>query len=258
MKFRGQPVLHPGLSALFEVGLMFLPAVPAYLWVWPVLEGSSFWIFQCLAYLYVLAGTLFIGLRRWNLRALGMNGHGVALSMLSGLVIVAARTLIILSVEWPQPHKAVDLSRILGEFLFYFGLVGLVEELLHRGLVFHALETWKDVRWAVWGSSIGFVLWHLFGRGPLVGLASLLYRLIFALIRWRAGGILGLILVHGLMDFAAVRMLPSTDVVGLGRPEVLHPLVLALGCALLAAVPLYLWLVHPRLVGKSICLARVL
>jgi hypothetical protein len=96
----------------------------------------------------------------------------------------------------------------------------------------------------------------------------LLYGLIFALLRWRAGanrrpttaggsaafagdrlaplqsetgGILGLVIVHGLIDFLAAQMLPSIDVVGLGRPEVPQPWMLAAGLALIVGVPLGLW-----------------
>jgi membrane protease YdiL (CAAX protease family) len=238
--------LHPSLAALIEVGVMFLPAIPAYLWLWPNVEGASFYLAQSLAYLYVLAGTLYIGLRRWDLNQLGINRQGLRLSLICGLLIVAGRTLVILTVDWDLSPPPFNLIRMMGEVLFYFALVGLVEELLYRGLVYRALDEWLGARWAIWGSSLGFMLWHIFGHGPLVGAASLLYGLVFALIRWRAGGIVGLILVHGLMDSAAVQMLPSTDVLGLGRPEIPHPFLMLLGLALILGVPLYLWLLHPR------------
>jgi hypothetical protein len=34
-----KPRMHPNLAALLEVGVMFLPAIPAYLWIWPNLEA---------------------------------------------------------------------------------------------------------------------------------------------------------------------------------------------------------------------------
>ena len=58
---------------------------------------------------------------------------------------------------------------------------------------------------------------------------------------WRAGGILGLVLVHGAIDFLATLMLSSLDVISLGRPEVPYPLLLALGLALILFTPLVLW-----------------
>ncbi|HSQ18279.1 MAG TPA: hypothetical protein VLM83_11305, partial [Anaerolineales bacterium] len=58
--------LNPSLQSLLEIGLMFLPAIPAYLWVWPNLEGAGLDVFQTVVYLYVIAGTVWIGRRRWS------------------------------------------------------------------------------------------------------------------------------------------------------------------------------------------------
>ncbi|MBN2550385.1 MAG: hypothetical protein JXB15_14575 [Anaerolineales bacterium] len=134
--------LHPGLRTLLEVGVMFLPAIPAYLWVWPNMEGSSAEIFQNLAYIYVLAGTLWIGLRRYQLHQLGVNKKGLGISLAMGLLIILGRTLVILAVDWRLSPPQFDLPRLLGEALFYFGLVGVTEELLFRGLIYRALEDW--------------------------------------------------------------------------------------------------------------------
>jgi hypothetical protein len=38
--------LPPGAAALLETGLLFLPAIPAYLWMWPNFSGTSEWIAQ--------------------------------------------------------------------------------------------------------------------------------------------------------------------------------------------------------------------
>ena len=93
--------LSPSQSAVLEIGLLFLPAIPAYLWAWPNLKGSRLDIFQVLTYLYVLAGTLFIGLRRWNWSQLGLNRKGLGLTLACGAAILGGRLLIILSVDWP-------------------------------------------------------------------------------------------------------------------------------------------------------------
>ena len=75
------------------------------------------------------------------------------------------------------------------------------------------------MRWAIWGTSLGFMLWHVPGQGLLVGLAGFIIGLVFALVRWRAGGIAGLILVHGLADITSAELLPSIDINQLGpRP----------------------------------------
>jgi hypothetical protein len=93
--------LSPSQSALLEIGLLFLPAIPAYLWVWPNLKGAQMDAFQVVVYLYVLAGTLIIGLRRWNWGQLGMNTRGIRLTLACGLAILAARLMIILSIPLP-------------------------------------------------------------------------------------------------------------------------------------------------------------
>jgi membrane protease YdiL (CAAX protease family) len=241
--------LPPGPSALVEVGLLFLPAIPAYLWLWPNLQGDNAWIAQALVYVYFLAGAIFIGRRRWSWGELGFNPGGLWLSLGSTLALLLGRLFIILSVRWKLAPPPLDPARLALDVLYYFGLVALVEELLFRGLIYRALESWGGVRWALWGSSAGFMLWHIFGQGPLIGLTTLVIGLVFALLRWRAGSILGLIVLHGLWDLQSVLQVPgdSSQVLAQGRPELTQPALAEVGTALLVLVPLYLWLVHPRL-----------
>jgi membrane protease YdiL (CAAX protease family) len=236
-----------GLAALLEVGVMFLPAIPAYLWLWPNVEGTSAWIANSLADLYAIAGSLFIGLRRWSLDELGVNRKGLWLGLVCGLAIVTGRALIILSVDWNLPAPQLSPQRLVGEFFYDFALVGMGQELLYRGLIYRAFEDWRGTRWAIWGSSICFGFWHL-GGGPLIILATALYGLIFALLRWRTGSILGAILVHGLIDFTAALLLPlqNADFASLGRPNIAQPSWMIFGLILIIAAPLYLWLFHPR------------
>lgn len=75
----------------------------------------------------------------------------------------------------------------------------------------------------------------------------LFYGLLFALLRWRSRGIIGLILVHGAMDFSALLLLPDLDVLALGRPAIRSEFALAAGLLMIAAIPFYLWFVHPTL-----------
>lgn len=244
-----KPGPHPGLAALIEVGVMFLPAIPAYLWIWPRVEGVGFWVFQSLAYVYVLAGTLYIGLGRWSWRQLGVNRAGMGLSLACAASILAGRLLIIRSVNLglgPPGYSAVEL---IGGILFYLGLVAVVEELLYRGLIYRALDDWLGVRWAIWGSSFGFLLWHIVGQGPIIGLTAFFFGLLFALLRLRAGGLLGVILLHGLFDVQTFLLVsPSNQEVlerlDAGRPEIFDPNLLLLGVGLILLVPIYLWLVH--------------
>ena len=78
--------IPPSQTALAEVALLFLPALPAYLWLWPNVEGKA-WLMpvQVVVYVYFLAGCLLIGLRRWNLDQLGLNRKGLELSLLGGV-----------------------------------------------------------------------------------------------------------------------------------------------------------------------------
>jgi Type II CAAX prenyl endopeptidase Rce1-like len=115
-------------------------------------------------------------------------------------------------------------------------------------LVYRIFEDWLGLKWAIWGSSLGFMLWHIFSHGPIIGLATLFFGLFFALARWRAGGILGLVVVHGLMDITSAAMLPDNDVLGLGRPQIPYPGLLVVGYLLILLVPLYLWKIHPRVI----------
>ncbi len=238
-------------SALFELGLLFLPAIPAYIWIWPNVSGLAQELFQVFVYLYVIAGTIFIGRRRWSWDQLGINRQGIGLALVCGGVILAARLGIILSIDWNVHPAQLTPLRLVGDVLGYFLLVGLGEELLFRGLIYRLLEDWKGVRWAIWGSSVGFIFWHIFGQGPLIGLAALLIGLLFALLRWRGGGIVGLIVVHALWDLETILLVADSNADILSTSSITFKSLVGiyLGTALLFGVPLYLWLLHPRLVG---------
>ena len=237
-------------SALIEVVVLFLPGIPALIWFWPEVSERIAEFGQILVYLYFIVGAFWIGLRRWKFTELGINHEGILFSLGCGALILIGRSLVIRSVDWGAPPPVVTFHRLLWGIVYYFGLVGLCEELLFRGLVYRALDNWLGVRWAIWGSSVGFAVWHI-GQGPLVAVAMLFYGLVFALIRWRSAGIVGLVIVHGLIDFSAMLMLPGLDVTGLGRPNVPKPGLLVLGLALLVAAPLITWMVRPGASSKD-------
>jgi membrane protease YdiL (CAAX protease family) len=231
---------------------MFLPAIPAYIWLWPNVHGTALWVAQLLVYGYVLAGTLFIGLRRWNWGELGLNRSGFWLSLTCGMVLLAGRWMVVRSVAWGGRPTQYSLLALAGQTLYYIAVVGLVEELLFRGLVYRAFEEWLNVRWAIWGSSIGFMLWHVFGQGLLIGAATFLIGLIFALFRWRAGGIVGLIALHGLWDLQGVLLVADSNdqVLSWGRPEIQYPALMWVGLALMVGVPIYLWKIYPKVAAR--------
>ncbi|GAB4152278.1 MAG: hypothetical protein Fur0021_16850 [Candidatus Promineifilaceae bacterium] len=241
-------LLHPSLAALRELGILFLPGIPAFFWLWPNVAQTPWRTpVQILAYVYMLAGSLWIGLRRWNLAQLGFNRQGLGLSLVCGLVLFIGRTLVILAVQWPRQPVPLTWLQVGGDILYYFGLVAVVEEFIFRGLVYRALNEWRGARWAIWGSTAGFILFHIGWRSPLQLLAALIIGLVFAGIRWRAGSIPGLIFTHGLIDVGARWMLPELHLEEVGRPEVISPGFLLLGYLLILGVPLCLWLLYPRL-----------
>ena len=244
--------LHPSLLALLEVGMMFLPAIPAYLWVWPNISGTALDIWQTVVYLYVIAGTIFLGRRRYGWSELGLNRRGIGLAAGCGAVLLAARLGIILGIDWQVDPAPLTWWGLLGELLFYLALVGFGEELLFRGLIYRLLEDWRGVRWAIWGSSAGFLLWHVFGQGLLVGFATLLIGLLFALIRWRGGGIVGLIFLHALWDLETVLLVADSNAAILSGGEMAFtsPLLVWVGTLVLFLVPVYVWLIYPRLKAR--------
>jgi membrane protease YdiL (CAAX protease family) len=158
-------------------------------------------------------------------------------------------------VEWPDEPEPLALSRAAGDVLFYVGVVAVVEEYIFRGLMYHALDSWRGARWAIWGSTGGFILFHIGWLSPLQWLAALIIGLIFALIRWRAGGIIGLIVTHGLIDLGAVWMMPELRLEALGRPVISQPGALLLGYALIIGVPVALWKLYPRLASSRVGLS---
>ena len=241
--------VHPGVSALIEVSVLFLPAIPAYIWLWPAVTGTDLlYPVQSLVYLYVLGGTLFIGLRRWNWGQLGLNRNGIALSLACGAILCLERPLAYLALGFPLALRPFSLMRLLGEIFFYFALVGFVEELLFRGLIYRALDGWHGTGLAIIGSSVGFALWHVGWAGPLA-IAHFILGIIFCLIRWRAGGILGLIIVHGLYDLIAVETPFPVTIETIGQLQQLtiaNKVPLFIGDLLLLGLVVYLWKLYPR------------
>jgi len=238
---------HRAIFALLEVLLLFLPGLPAYLWLWPNVEGTPWHQpVQIIVYLYFLVGCLLIGHRRWNLKQLGLNWDGLGISLLSGFAVLLGRYLIYIATSLPVTLRPFSLSRFAGEFLFYFGMVGFIEELLFRGLIYRAFEEWGGIKLAIWGSTLAFGLYHLGGQGLLGFLGTAILGLIFAVIRWRAGGIVGLILIHGMIDIPAIEIQTPLDPQQLHQVQIEQPLLVVLGYLLLLGPVLYLWKLHPK------------
>jgi membrane protease YdiL (CAAX protease family) len=232
---------------MIEVGILFLPSIPAYVWLWPNLDSPGLnTLVQSLAYLYVLAGCVVIGRRRWSWGQLGLNRRGIGLSLICGAVLIGEGALARRAIGLPLTFRPISMPGFLGDIVFYFLLVGLVEELLFRGLVYRALVDWLNPGLAILGSAVGFGLWHLGWAGPLA-LFHVAIGLFFGLVRWRAGGIVGLIFAHGLLDLVMLQWDPPLAAEQIGQLGRMDPTLIFIGDTALIALVLYLWKIHPRL-----------
>ena len=238
-------------TALLEVGILFIPAIPAYIWIWPNISGAKQEIFQIISYIYVIAGTFFISLRRWRLDELGFNLKGFWVSLGASVAILAGRLIIILSVNFGLEKPDFSPLETVGWIIYYFLLVGLGEEFLFRGLLYHALEGWRGTRWAIFGSSFGFLLWHIFGQGPVIGITTFFIGLAFAVIRWRSGSITWLIILHALYDIETAFSISGSNqqILQAVRPDLPHPALTLVGFALMVVTPFFLWLAYPSILA---------
>lgn len=234
-----------GLAALKELGLLFLPAIPVYLWVWPNVQGMLAEALQLGAYAYMLAVALFTGLRRWSLEDLGLNWRGIGMSLACGAVFIVfmiAGRLALGLAPAPRPFEPL---RLAGRVLYYFGVVAVAEEVLYRGVLYRALLVWRGAGWAVIGSAVIFGLQHAWA-GPLIaGLIGI--GLLWGAIRLRAGGITGLIVVHGLYDLVAMEGWPGLTVSSDQPIQVIHPEYAIVADLLLLGLAIYLWKLDPLL-----------
>jgi len=242
--------MHPGISALLEIAILFLPSIPAYIWMWPnVVNTDLFYPVQSLVYVYVLAGGLFIGLRRWSWHELGFNNRGIFLGMVCGSVLVAELILLHIGLGWPLQFRSFSLLRFAWEIIFYFAFVGLVEEFMFRGLVYRALDDIRGPALAIIGSSIGFALWHAGRMGPLL-IGPFAIGIIFSLIRWRGGGIIGLIIIHGFYDLFATQLdmpIAFESFTQILQLPIANPIAFVAGDILMIALVVYLLKGHPRI-----------
>jgi membrane protease YdiL (CAAX protease family) len=230
-------------SALIEIGLMFLPGIPAYFWLWTHVT-DTIWEkpANAFVYMYFIAGTLFIGLRRWSWNEIGINRNGIGFSLACGGVLIVARMLALAGTNIPLAWQLDTFDRLLGESFFYLALVGVGEELIFRGVAYRALEEWRGTRWAIWLTTLGFGIWHIGGRG-IAGIAvGIIYGIFFAAIRWRAGGIIGLIIAHALIDLSTVAIVPNIEMnYLLTHVQVVHSWLALLSEITFLGLLIFLW-----------------
>jgi membrane protease YdiL (CAAX protease family) len=134
----------------------------------------------------------------WTPADLGWTWRGWRQALIFGTGVLIAHVLSWaswgrLGIIWDWPGDLIILGVMLS--------VGLYEELAYRGLLYCILDGLGGSRLAVWGTAISFALMHLDNRPRLDELlVILLTGLVFAQIRRSTGSIVGLILVHTLID----------------------------------------------------------
>ncbi len=243
--------MHSPKGALVEFALLFLPGIPAYVWLWPNVAGDDRTWIQVLVYLYFLAGSVIIGFRRWTPGQLGLNWRGLGVSLGCGtaliLMMIAGRSAIGLVWE-PLP---ITLDRVVFDIVFYIGLVGGVEEFLFRGLLYRILLELRGDRLAIWGSALAFGIYHIGGQGLLGGMGTGLIGVIDGAVRWRAGGIAGLVVTHGIYDIIAVEGWPNLAIKDAFDIQVVRPELALIADGLLFGTLIYLWKLHPLILQRG-------
>ena len=114
--------LAPEKSAAIKLGLLFLPSIPALIWLWPNVTGTVFYYpIQDLVYIYFLCGALIIGLRRWSWEQLGVSKRGLVISLVCGSVLLIERFLAPMALECPIKIQPLMPLQIINEVLFCDG-----------------------------------------------------------------------------------------------------------------------------------------
>jgi membrane protease YdiL (CAAX protease family) len=160
----GFPYVVPWLVAGL-LGFAVTPAAVRVPWRWRSMPG---WKTGAVVWTLVLGGTVFPALT-------AMVQNGIRVHQL-GLGLAAA------AIGWP-----------------------VVEEWLFRGMLWRELcpgdgsDRWISVSVAVIVTSVSFGLWHL-PRSPSSVWGAAIYGALMALLRWRTGGILACVVVHGVAN----------------------------------------------------------
>jgi membrane protease YdiL (CAAX protease family) len=240
------PSLPRSQTTLAWLALLFFPALPAYLWIWPRLSGQAELVFQVFVYLYLLAGGLAIGLRWWSRPELGWTRCNFWPGMFAGGLYILSVTLGLIALNLAAINGTHSLPALAWELFFYIALVGLTEEWIFRGLLYAALDEWRGAAAAILGSTLAFGLYHLGSQGWMGVFSTMIFGLFAALVRWRTGSILSLIVVHGLYDVIVTNLLPGGLAPNLGQIQVEQRLLILLADALFFAAFFYIWRYRPR------------
>lgn len=223
------------------LALLFAPALPAYLWVWPRLDGCQEDTFQMLTYLYLLGGGLLIA-RLWGLpSAIGFTRRNFWPGLLAGLLYTGGVVLGLLATNLAGFTPPASFPVLAWQVFFYFALVAFTEEWIFRGLLYSALDERRGAKLAILGSALAFGLYHLPSQGARGFLATMVFGLFAALVRHRTASFLALILIHGLYDIVIINLVPSGLPPNLADLQIDQPLLILLADALFLGSFVYIW-----------------
>jgi membrane protease YdiL (CAAX protease family) len=180
-------VVGPHLAVFAYLAVAFLGGALLAPWAWWAVHGEAAWlpflqihtdfwryVHRCVVGLLLL-GLLPLaratGVNSWS--AMGMTGRpgrgrrlavGLAVG-LGSFALLGVLATALLPVQWVDP-ATVDWPRHLAEAAVAMVLVSLIEELLHRGVLFNSLRASLDWRLAALGSSALFSLSHFLDARP--------------------------------------------------------------------------------------------
>jgi len=174
------------------ITLEILPRSPFILFIHPLLIVSSF---------------AAIFLNGWSSQDVGLRLDGLTRNLVYSGALFAVYAGSQLVPFIPIQTATFDVTAILW-LLRYIFLVGFGEELYYRGLTVKALSTLKNQYFAIIVAAGIFGLGHFAdGIGGIVGAFISAFPYLF--IRRITDNIVGLSMVHGLLDFLPVLLVPS-------------------------------------------------
>ena len=184
------------------IQVVFIPilciAPIAGILIWVVGLNASEQLTRGILYGCLFLACVAVGYRKFSLAGIGITTKNIGRGFgYAGIVLVAGFAFMLLL---QPPEGLVDISLAVWSPILFYLAVALAEEVWFRGLIFRALYDWKGALPAVFGSAILFGLMHV----PMQGWEGLRFSLSmglpYAIIRLKTDNILGLVVIHWLIN----------------------------------------------------------
>ena len=150
-------------------------------------------------YVCLFISCVFIALWKYKLSGIGLT-HSNLRRNLSYAMIILVFSYIFSFIAQPV-RGFVSINSDFWWTVLFFLIVAIAEECWFRGLIFTALNEWKGAWVAVIGSAVLFGIMHFPIQG-WIGIRHIFYGLPLAVVRFKTGNILGLIITHWLINLA--------------------------------------------------------